>query len=153
MIGLVVGRKKMQLEASRRDLPSSVIRLSHERGVPDHRRRVSQRGLCDQERYRRERSPARQTSSLKRIVSVWLSGKKKRGAVPWRLHSISESKLDMGEVVVTGKRCEEAKKAIEENASRVTSFFVEKDYRHLLIEREGKAVLLCRMRTMSGSLS
>ena len=46
-----------------------------------------------------------------------------------------------GEVQVTGKRCEEAKKAIEEKISCETSFFVEKDYIHLLIGQEGKAIL------------
>jgi len=43
-----------------------------------------------------------------------------------------------GEVVIIGDRCEEVKKSIEENISRMTSFFIEKDYRHLVIGPEGR---------------
>jgi len=43
-----------------------------------------------------------------------------------------------GEVVITGTRCKEAKKSIEENLSCVTSFFIEKDHIVILIGREGK---------------
>jgi len=43
-----------------------------------------------------------------------------------------------GEVVIMGERCEKAKKSIEENISRITSFFIEKDYRHLVIGPEGR---------------
>jgi len=46
-----------------------------------------------------------------------------------------------GEVSITGTRCEEAKKAIEENLSCcVSSFFIEKKYRHLLIGRGGATI-------------
>jgi len=51
-----------------------------------------------------------------------------------------EIKKENGEVAVTGKRCEEAKKAIKENLSSVTSFFIEKDYSYLVIGQEGQTI-------------
>jgi len=45
-----------------------------------------------------------------------------------------------GKVEVTGTRCEEAKKAIEEKLSSVTSFFIENDYRYLVIGQEGETI-------------
>lgn len=45
-----------------------------------------------------------------------------------------------GQVVITGTRCEEAKEAIEENLSSVTSLFIEKDYHSLIIGPLGKTI-------------
>lgn len=45
------------------------------------------------------------------------------------------------EVLVTGTRCKEAKEAIEESLSCITSFFIEKDYTHLVSGQEGKNLL------------
>jgi len=46
-----------------------------------------------------------------------------------------------GEVSITGKRCEEAKKTIEEYLSCRTNFFVEKEYRRLVVGREANTIL------------
>jgi len=43
-----------------------------------------------------------------------------------------------GEVVVTGTRCEEAKKSIEESLHRKTSFFIDKEYCHLAAGPNGE---------------
>jgi len=48
---------------------------------------------------------------------------------------------EVGEVVVTGTRCEEAKKAIEEILFRKTSFFIEKDNYHLVVGSNGETIL------------
>jgi len=43
-----------------------------------------------------------------------------------------------GEVVIIGARFQEARRVIEENLSQMTRFFIKKEYRYLVIEREGK---------------
>jgi len=48
--------------------------------------------------------------------------------------------LQEGEVVITGLRCEEAKKDIEANLLVKTSFFIEKDYTSLLIGKVGEKI-------------
>jgi len=48
--------------------------------------------------------------------------------------------MNSGEILVIGKRCEEAKKAIKESLSTVTNFVIEKEYRRLVLGHRGETI-------------
>ncbi len=56
------------------------------------------------------------------------------------LHVRIRINIEGGEVIITGVRCEEAKKAIEDQLSCVTSFFIGKDYRRTVVGPEAATV-------------
>ena len=47
--------------------------------------------------------------------------------------------------MITGKRCEEAKKTIKDNLPRITNFFIDKEFRYLVIGPKGETTKALEM--------